>query len=126
MKKFLKQEWEYLKNKRTRFDWYLHKRNLHHFKQRLTQGFDDSETWSLFSELAIWFVPRLKRLREISPGTPGGLTHDEWMEILDKMIIGFEHFEKEHYGTCGWSDQITEEKQEALDLFSEWFGALWW
>jgi len=36
-------------------------------------------------------VPRLKLLKERNMGYPGGLTNEEWHDILDKMIWSFEN-----------------------------------
>ena len=40
------------------------------FWQRLTRGFDDSETWDMDSTFYKWFLPRLKRYKELSIGYP--------------------------------------------------------
>src|ERR1035437_1925660 len=64
---------------------------LKEFKlQRNERGFDDTETWSLYSSIAYYTLPRLKRFRESGWGIPCGITKEEWAEILDKMILGFE------------------------------------
>lgn len=48
------------------------------------------EIWNLDSQLLAFILPRLKELRRIKPGYPADLTEQEWDEILDKMIYGFE------------------------------------
>jgi len=91
-------------------------------KQRLERGFDSSELWNLDGTIAKFIYPRLKAFAECSDGIhPDGLSQEEWREILNKMVVGFELMS---------SDQIkTEEEEniedEALKLFSEYFTCLW-
>jgi hypothetical protein len=92
-------------------------------QQRKDRGWDDSDTWSLNSSLAQWFLPRLKRFREISIAHPHNITSDEWNDLLDQMIIGFETFLEDNYiGDQSKVDKI----DRALDIFKEWFYHLWW
>jgi hypothetical protein len=119
--------------------WYNRlKRNLPFWVQRRTRGWDDSETWSLDYSFACWFVPRLARYREITIGIPGAFDPeynediadwDEaealWHKILWDMQVGFQVVIDEK----GWPMPDSEEAKRldhALDLFREYFGALWW
>ena len=100
-------------------------RPIKHFWQRLTRGWDDSDTWDLDSTLAWWLVPRLKRFKELTNGYPGGLTEKKWDEILDKIICAFSLISKEQ-----WDWETDKEKvrqvDEGLDLFRKWYFDLWW
>lgn len=98
------------------------KREIKFSKQRLKRGFDDSETWSLYTTIASFIVPRLKRFKKVNNGYPANLTEEEWDTILDKMIFSFENcdhdklFEKEFY----------DKYEEGINLFAKYFMNLWW
>ena len=98
------------------------KREIKYKKQRLKRGFDDSETWSLYTTIASFIVPRLKRFKKVNNGYPANLTEEEWDTILDKMIFSFENcdhdklFEKEFY----------DKYEEGINLFAKYFMGLWW
>lgn len=59
--------------------------------QRCRYGFALEQVW----EFRMWHseivVPRLKLLKERNMGYPGGLTNEEWHDILGKMIWSFEN-----------------------------------
>lgn len=112
--------------------WELHKplylkksddRYKKHKKQLRDRGFSDAETWSLDYCVAAFTLPRLKRFREITVGTPSCFDSPEkWHEVLDKMIVAFELIVKEFDG----EDEVDSDKiNEGLDLFREYFRALW-
>ena len=109
------------------------RRYARHLKQLKTNGFSDSETWSLSSVIVDFVLPRLIRFKEINNGYPGGLTEESWDEILDKMIFAFQWIKED--GNCGkaYCKTSTEERKEnntkcaeGLKLFAEYFRALWW
>lgn len=92
-------------------------------EQRLERGFDNSETWSLYSAISKFIEPRLRVFKEIHggyPGYPGDMTEDEWNEILDKMIKAFEYINKDE------AHEHQTEVNEGLDLFRKHFFGLWW
>ncbi len=101
-------------------------------KQRLERGFDNSETWSLDSTIARFIEPRLRVFKEIHRGYPGNLTEEKWNEILDKMVKAFEYINNEDLGIDenerGLKKYEKREQiiKEGLDLFREYFFALWW
>jgi len=102
------------------------KRPIKHFYQRLTRGFDDSETWNLDFEISKFILPRLERFKEISLTHPTELTEKEWDDILDKMIYSF-------YMNTVINDLKIPEYQKVYDkiedgfkLFSKYFWNLWW
>jgi len=85
-------------------------------------GFDDSETWSLFNTITSFILPRLKRFREIEAGYPMGMTQGKWNKIIDKMIIAFELIDKDECIT----DKQYKQQKEGLRLFAKHFQNLWW
>lgn len=92
-------------------------------KQRLTRGFDDSETWSLRDTIAKFIVPRLKVFREVTNGYPGDLTEKKWATILTKIEKAFELVILDK---MVWTDKENKIYQEGMQLFSEYFMHLWW
>lgn len=102
----------------------LMKRSIRFFFQRLIRGWDDSETWSLDHSLAVVILPRLKRFRKLTVGTPGDLTQKEWYAILDQMIETFEFIASEKYWEANYKDY--ERLSKGLDLFREYYFTLWW
>lgn len=90
-------------------------------KQREERGFDDTETWSLDVTFAKFLVPRLKRFKELNNGIPNGLNEQEWNNILDEMIEGFEGII-----TDDLINPRNEKADKALKLFTEHYFSLWW
>jgi hypothetical protein len=100
----------------------LEERAKRFVKQRAERGWDDSETWSLFTTFCCWIVPRLKRYKELSGGYPPSMSEDEWCALLDKMIEGFEICARD-------DDPMSYENvkvREALQVFHDYFFQLWW
>lgn len=102
----------------------LIRRSIRFWWQRRTRGWDDSETWSLDYSLPKVILPRLKRFRDLTIGTPGELSPDDWNNMLDKMIAAFEFYGSDEH----WNAPSEEWKKhhEGIKLFAEWYGALWW
>lgn len=100
-------------------------REVEFAKQRQLRGFDDSETWSLTDTICRFIIPRLKRFKEVNNGMPNPLTMNEWNAIIDKMLLAFELTTREE-GSRIWNDEESKQIDEGLDLFREWFMALWW
>ena len=100
-------------------------REIEFSKQRQLRGFDDSETWSLTDTICRFIIPRLKRFKEVNDAIPYPLSMEEWNSILSKMLLAFELMARED-GTRMWNDKESKEIEEGLDLFREWFLALWW
>lgn len=100
-------------------------RSVRFFWQRLTRGWDDSETWSLDYSLSKLIAPRLKRFKEVTCGRPADTTEQQWNEDLDKMIAAFEFLGSEerwsNYDKKKWT-----EVQEGIDLFAKNYIGLWW
>jgi len=107
------------------------KRYARHMKQLKTRGFSDSETWSLYSVIVGFVLPRLIRFKQIRPGYPMGMTDKEWNDILDKMIFAFQWIKddgsEEYYKlSTKQLDDGHKKCQEGLKLFGEYFRNLWW
>jgi len=100
-------------------------REIEYSEQRQIRGFDDSETWSLTDTICHFVLPRLERFKEINGGTPTQLTEEEWRIILDKMDIAFRLTCRDK-GSRIWNKDESKQIEEGLDLFREWFMALWW
>ncbi len=101
-------------------------------KQRISRGFDDSETWSLDGTIASFILPRLKRYKEINIAYPAtdGMTFKKWNEIVDEIIKTFEFIKNCSYDKWGSNQEETKKKMAEIDhglhLFAEWFLSLGW
>ena len=99
-------------------------------EQRMTRGFDDSETWNFDITIAKFIVPRLKRFKECKNGYPARLTEKKWDKILDEMIEGFElHCTKDDWDfdpDLNARNEKLAKVNKALKNFSKYFYDLWW
>lgn len=101
-------------------------RELEYSKQRMQQGFDESETWSLANTIAKFILPRLKFFRNHAPGHNGCYENEEQKnENLDKMIIAFELIDRDN-GAWIFTDEEDKKYDEGIKLFAEYFKTLWW
>jgi hypothetical protein len=100
----------------------LEERAVRFAKQREERGWDDSETWSLFVTLSEWIVPRLKRFKELNNGHPSSISCSQWDNIIDRIIEGFELIIEDDV----LDSEKSKKRNEAMDLFREWFFDLWW
>lgn len=107
------------------------KRYKRALKELKTKGFAYDETWGLDSVICQFILPRLICFRKVVGGYPGGMTIEQWEEILDKMVFSFEwslNCEEPKY------EKLTEKEQEenwkkyneGMHLFAEYFRHLWW
>lgn len=95
------------------------------FWQRLTRGWDDSETWSLDQPLAKLIAPRLRRFTELRGGHPSNMTEEEWAAILDKMVAAFEWYASDdRWGKDEFKN--IQKHQEGIELFAKHYAGLWW
>jgi hypothetical protein len=96
-------------------------------KQREERGFDDTETWALDAAFAKFAIPRLKAFKERHICHPPSITFEQWDEIIQKMIDGFEEALTRDDTTERRGHEWDHAKvQEGLRLFAEWYGDLWW
>lgn len=107
-------------------DMFLAKRELKYLYQKFTRGWDDSDLWSLDYTISKFALPRLIEFRKNQCGIPYGLTEEEWLEILDKIIFAMDLNIKElgDYWHC-----ISKEEEKLIDegfeLFGKYYRSLW-
>lgn len=97
--------------------------------QRLSRGFDDTETWHLDKTLALFLIPRLKRFIEVNNGFPSGETEESYIEKLNFIVNSFEEYYCENL-----SDDVSlefekvklENARNAVQLLSKLWFDLWW
>lgn len=94
-------------------------------KQRQERGFDDTETWSLFTTISDFIYPRLIAFKEYKCDYPINLTLKNWDEILDKMIFAFKFYSDEYKREKPASIETIQKVQEGMDLFVKYFRDLW-
>lgn len=87
-------------------------------------GVSPDETWSLDYTVACFVLPRLRAFREIACGYPDALgSMEEWQGILGRMVDAFELIAEDR---TAYGDDERRRIEDGLDLFREWFHALWW
>ena len=91
-------------------------------RQRLTRGFDDSETWSLDVTIAKFIVPRLERFIEIYKD----FVNDTEAQLLPKMEAALEAFKIIKNDVPIFDKETNEKVHKALHDFADIFLALWW
>lgn len=109
--------------------------------QRWTRGWDDSDLWSLDYAIIKFTYPRLKAFRELPPagvpchptgviteegpekGYPRALTEKEWDSILGEILVGFKMVLDE--GGYPIDPNKHAQIEKSMDLFRQWFFALW-
>lgn len=109
---------------------------------------DPRECWDLDCTIAKFIIPRLKVFKRDSDCYPGYGDIDsseDWLKILDKMILAFEYvlendtwwINDSRYKYFAFDDDANERYnkeytrrreviKEGLGLFAEYFMALWW
>ncbi len=112
----------FLSGRMGRYNLSSYKRAFVHYWQRLTRGWDDSDTYNLDARISEFLIPRLKRFKELNRAYPGEFsTPEEWDVILDKMIKAFElHL----VDTANW--HLSPEETEGMELFVKYYRGLWW
>jgi len=107
------------------YNWTLQKRSLMFMSQRFFRregGWDDSALWALDVHLAQVIYPRLLRFQQTRATYLDGGTEDDWDKILEEMCDAFYMlgtYERDDY-------RYDDEKIErGLDLFREYYLALW-
>ena len=82
-------------------------------------GFEYDDLYNLDCSICELIAPRLKRFKELEPGSPCYMSFEEWQGILDKMIWAFENYRN--------NDEADENRvNEGLDLFHKYFQNLWY
>lgn len=91
-------------------------------RQRLTRGFDDSETWSLDATIAKFIVPRLERFIEIYKD----FVDDSENHYVPKMEQALKSFKMYVNDTDLYNKENYNEMMEGIRAFAEIFPELWW
>ena len=109
---------------------------IRYWWQRRRWGFDERDLWSLDYAIIKFIYPRLKLFRQDNyggvpqhpteldeEGLPRSCAKEEWEGILDEMLAGFQLAVKaDCYPLIGDEHKQLE---HSLDVFREWFFALW-
>ncbi len=109
---------------KTRGKLYLFWRAIRFWWQRRTRGWDDSVTWNLDQQIAVWLAPRLHRFRELNNGFPSDSSPDDWDAELDEMVWAAEWYAKNVYETRDkqeWTRAMYGIRQVTVRLKE-----LWW
>ena len=86
-----------------------------------TDEHDNKLFWEAKCHIASFALPLVKSLRSAANGYPQGLSEGEWDMILSKIIYSLDSVSKDR--TIYKAEEAA--LQEGLDLFGEWFQALW-
>ena len=90
--------------------------------QRLSRGFDDSETWNLDTTIAKFIIPRLERFIEIYEDFV--IDHNGFVPKMKNALECFKMYEDEN--TNFWDKETSEKFQRGMHDFADVFQALWW
>lgn len=91
--------------------------------QRLTRGFDDSETWSLCDTIANFTIPRLEAYLEFYDEVI--IDHQGFREKATKLLEALKLIARDD-GIRIFSPEEDEKVREGLKVFPEIFLGLWW
>lgn len=97
--------------------------------QRVTQGWDDSDTWNLDYTVAKFMLPRLRRFIELNCGYPPSITWEEWQRILGELVWMLEVTIDDD---VLWDpdketrDAAWSRYEQAHEYFGKYIGHLWW
>ncbi len=105
---------------------FVFKRSIKHFYQRIIKGFPDSDTWSLDYTIAKFTLPILKRYKELNIGVPMEMSEEEWNKIIDMIIYAMESIIIDLEMKDGWENIIWEDVETGIQLFGDYFRDLWW
>lgn len=121
---------------------------------KVLRGMNMGDIANLDHEIQKFVAPRLREFREAVKERkchPCNLTYEEWIDILDKMVVAFEHHDydcniywdeyaetltfpgdeetKEYYEARrkfeAEEERLLEQQKEGLELFAKWFRGLW-
>jgi hypothetical protein len=80
---------------------------------------DNKEIWNLDISICKFIIPRLEIFKEQVLGHPPGITKEEWIEVLDKMLQFFKKYVNDEIF-------VNAEEEEGFQLFFKYFNYLWW
>ena len=99
------------------------------------EGFSGVEFFSLDYSLALYIYGRLRYFQDYCLyGHPGYMTHEQWEDIIKKMIKGFElyikHDEPNYLLSEKERKKMSKNRQKKIEygfrLFIKYFGHLWY
>lgn len=107
--------------------------------QRMFRGYDDTETFEMFSNFISRYKKILTQYRKNHWGYPTDLTEEQWDAIVDRMIhcldmmdelyvkkILCKDMPEGYVPDCNTVYEINRRyKDEFFQMFSEWFYNLW-
>jgi len=121
--------WRYLFTHPSEFpkNWWYH---LKWFCQRRIKGYDNRELWSLDYSVARFMLPRLKEFRKRTCGYPAAFSKDYgngqgeggWDNVIGEIIWALEYGLDKYE----WSKENDQRFEKAMQLFGQYFWALWW
>lgn len=88
-------------------------------KQRVSRGFDDSETWSLTDTVANFIIPRLEVYRELA-------NDDNNLEKKIDIFLQAMKLISRDQGVWIFNKKEEEIVNKGLKMFPEIFMKLWW
>lgn len=91
-------------------------------KEQSEYGFDERELWNLDITFALYIYPRLKYFRDYIVGY-SFVDENNLAEKIDKMLWSFSEIIKEN--TINADKEWNMKFDEGLQLFGEYFTALW-
>ena len=97
------------------------------FIHRGIYGYAKKDVWSLDFYLATIISNAIKHLKDNHYGHPSLLTNDQWVEILDIMIKGFEakiQMDNMCYKSDEW-EHANRQVEKGMSLFIKYFDNLW-
>ncbi len=92
-------------------------------KQLEERGFDDTETWSLFTTISRFILPRLKCYYELADNTIDLDHHPGYRQGLEKAIKAFELLSQDE---IVYSPQDEATILIGLSEFARFYQLMWW
>jgi len=91
-------------------------------QQRLSRGFDDSETWSLRDTIAKFIIPRLERYLEVSENY---VNNTKETEEITQFLTAMKLIARNN-GIAIYDDAEEKQIKQGLKKFTKIFMGLWW
>jgi hypothetical protein len=110
-------------------------RRIYWFFQRGYRGYADCDTWDFDNYLSKTIPQALKQLKKYQQGLPTWTpkksekqAKQEWNLILNKIIKSFElaqNYIDLNISPKEWKEKYEVQYKEGMNLFRDWFFALW-
>jgi len=111
--------------------WYFFKdlpNNIKWFFQRGWRGYADCDVWNFDCYFLSIAIPALKMFKSEMSGHPHVLTYEEWKNIIQEIIDGFEAGEKARDEIIADENdlkKLNKKFKKATNLFAKWFWHFW-